>query len=90
MAQFYVQDPLEKVQYVFDWSDFTINGLTISSSVWSVPAGFTVSAQTIDGSFTVATITGGVVGKDYKFENTITLSDGQKFIDSIFLFIEEK
>jgi hypothetical protein len=90
MSQFYVQDPLEKVQYIFDWSDFTVNSLVISSSTWTVPAGFTVSSQTIDGSFTVATVTGGVVGREYKLENTITLSDGQKFIDSIFLYIEEK
>lgn len=88
--QHFVQDPLEKWEYVLDWSHATDTGVTIATSTWSAPAAITLSGPSIDGDFTVISATGGVVGKVYQVENTVTLSNGQKGVDSIFLYIEEK
>lgn len=88
--QHFVQDPLEKWEYVLDWSHATDTGVTIATSTWSANAAITLSGPSIDGDFTVISATGGVVGKVYQVENAVTLSNGQKGVDSIFLYIEEK
>lgn len=88
--QHFVQDPLEKWEYVLDWSHATDTGVTIVNSTWSANVAITLSGPSIDGDFTVISATGGVVGKVYQVENAVTLSNGQKGVDSIFLYIEEK
>mgnify|MGYP003507448564 CR=1 FL=1 len=87
--QFYVQDPSEKIEYQMNWTDGIPEVATIATSTWtSTP--FTASGTSIDGLFTVVSLIGGVVGKRYKVENTITLSNGQTYTDSIFIYIEDK
>ena len=88
--QHFVQDPLEKVEYVLDWNYAIVEGVSISTSQWVANEALTLSSPNIDGEFTVISVDGGVVGKVYPVENRITLSNGQKFVDSIFLYIEEK
>lgn len=88
--QHFVHDPLEKIEYVMDWSYAISDGVTISSSTWTANEDITLTGPSIDGEFTVISAEGGVVHKVYQVENRITLSNGQKFVDSIFLYIEEK
>lgn len=88
--QHFVHDPLEKIEYVMDWSYAVSDGVTIATSTWTAPAALTLTGPNIDGEFTVVSIAGGVVHKVYQVENKILLSNGQTFVDSIFLYIEEK
>lgn len=88
--QHFVQDPLEKIEYVLEWSYAIPDNITISTSTWTANADITLTGPSIDGEFTVVSATGGIVGKVYQLENKIVLSNGQTFIDSIFLYIEEK
>lgn len=89
MAQFYVQDPNEIVEYQIDWTDSTPDGATIATSTW-VSTPMTQSGLSIDGLFTIVKLAGGVDKSVVKVENTITLSDGEKYVDSIFIYIEDK
>jgi hypothetical protein len=88
--QHFVQDPLEKIEYVLDWSHAITDGVTISTSTWTANVALTLTGPSIDGEFTVISIAGGTVKKVYQVENKIVLSNGQTFVDSIFLYIEEK
>ena len=88
--QHFVQDPLEKIEYVLDWSHAITDGVTISTSTWTANAALTLTGPSIDGEFTVISVAGGTVKKVYQVENKIVLSNGQTFVDSIFLYIEEK
>lgn len=88
--QHFVHDPLEKIEYVMNWSYAISDGVTISTSTWTAPEAITLTGPSIDGEFTVISAEGGVVKKVYQLENRIMLSNGQKFVDSIFLYIEEK
>ena len=89
MAQFYVQDPLEVVEYSINWNDSVPEGATIATSTW-VSTPMTTSGLSIDGLFTIVKLTGGTAKACHKIENTITLSDGETYIDSIFIYIEDK
>lgn len=88
--QHFVQDPLEKFEYVMDWSYAIAEGVTISTSTWTANEIITLTGPSIDGEFTVISAAGGVVGKVYQVENKIVLSNGQTLVDSIFLYVEEK
>lgn len=88
--QHFVQDPLEKIEYVLDWSYAITDGVTISTSTWTANEAITLTGPSIDGEFTVISAAGGVVGKVYQIENKIVLSNGQTFADSIYLYVEEK
>lgn len=89
MAQFNVQDPNEIVEYQINWTDSTPAGATIVTSTW-VTTPMTQSGLSIDGLFTIVKLAGGVDKSTVQAENTITLSDGEKYIDSIFIYIEDK
>lgn len=89
MSQFHVQDPGETVEYQINWENGVPEGATISTSTWVV-APMTASGPNIDGYFTVVKLTGGTSGSVHQIENTITLSDGETYKDSIFIYIEDK
>jgi len=89
MSQFYVQDPGEKVEYQINWTEGIPEGTTIVSSTW-VSAPMTASGLSIDGDYTVVSLTGGTSGALHQIENSIVLSDGETYKDSIFIYIEDK
>lgn len=89
MSQFYVQDPGETVEYQINWTNGIPDGATILASSWSSTP-MTASGLNIDGYFTVVKLTGGTSGAIHQIENTITLSNGEAYKDSIFIYIEDK
>ncbi len=89
MSQFYVHDPGETVEYQINWENGVPTGATIVSSTW-ISTPMTASGLNIDGLYTVVKLTGGTSGAVHQIENTITLSDGETYKDSIFLYIEDK
>lgn len=91
MSQFFVQDATEKQEYQVDWADTLPDGQTIANSTWaSVPSGLTLSGQSVDGLFTVTDVTGGINGKRYQITNTVVSSNGETYVDSIFIYMEKK
>lgn len=77
----FTKEPTELKDLGINWSDWLvdINGapLTISASVWSAPAGITIADSDIDGSTTIARVSGGTWAATYELSNTITASNGE-------------
>lgn len=89
MSQFFVQDTGEIVEYQIDWTPALPEGTSISSSVWG-GVGLTTSNNALEGNFTAIFVTNGVNGKKYELENSVTLSNGEVYKDTIFIFFEDK
>ena len=73
------QDPQDKLDRTFDWSQWLTGGETISTSTWSVtPSGPTTSS--LSNTTTTATVwlTGGTAGQVYAVTNHIITSAGRE------------
>lgn len=89
MATFKKADQ-EVLDFGIDWSDLmTDEGLTISTSTWSVPAGIVSESDSFSGTATTITLSGGTVGEVYKLVNYITTSGVPTFERTFFVFIVE-
>jgi hypothetical protein len=71
----FFKEPTEVSTYSIDWSDW-LGDLTITTSVWSVPAGITKDDDDKTDNSTLITLSGGTWATIYELENTITASDG--------------
>lgn len=89
MSQFFLQGPNEVVEYQINWTGVLPDGVTISTSTWT-NADLTIANDLVDGDFTAVTISDGVVGGRYIIENSVLLSNGEVYTDSILLYFEEK
>lgn len=89
MSQFHVQDPGETVEYQINWENGIPEGATIVTSTW-VSTPMTQSALSIDGYFTIVKLVGGTSQAVHQIENTVVLSNGETYKDSIFIYIEDK
>jgi hypothetical protein len=70
--------PTEIKDYGVDWNKFLGSGITITTSVWDVPAGITKDSDGIDGRATVIRLSGGTAGQNYTLTNTIVTSAGER------------
>lgn len=89
MAQHFVQDPSEAVEYQLTWASVLPDSVTIVASEWE-GAPLTLSDEALEGDFTAVLVSEGVKGKVYQVKNTVTLTNGETYIDSIFITFEEK
>lgn len=91
MATFYVQTPNEKMHCEIAWSSAIEDGVSISTSTWTVaPLGPTISGTGYDLKTTYFDIADCVAGNDYTVTNKIVLSNGETYESSIFLYTEAK
>lgn len=63
--------------------------LTVVSSIWSVAAGLTLAGDSYTTAAGIAELTGGTAGETYRLTNTLTMSNGEKVVGVIDLFIKE-
>mgnify|MGYP003393028979 CR=1 FL=1 len=63
----------EELNYSIDWTPY-LDGATIQSVAWSVPAGLTGGAQSIAGNVTTIILSGGTDGVDYAITCAIVLA----------------
>lgn len=71
------KDNDEELDYPVDWSDW-LDGDTLASSVWVVPAGITATADTFSSPVTVIWLEGGgVSGTRHVLKNQITTTLGR-------------
>ena len=69
----YKKGDQERLDYGFDWSALmTAEGVEISSSVWTVPAGLTNEGEGSSSTATSITLSGGTIGESYLVTNEIT------------------
>lgn len=76
----YIKDPGDTLDYGWDWFEW-LEGDTIATSTWAIPAGITNSGESgpvvltnPDRVTTSVFISGGTVGVVYTITNTITTS----------------
>lgn len=74
-------DALGQLEYGLDWSEWLVEGDTIVSSVWLVPNGLTVVAQSQTSTTTTVWLKGGVNGQVYNVVNRITTASSPSRID---------
>lgn len=75
IAQTFVKDPDEKLDYGFNWAGILPSGDTITASTWVLDMGITQSASpppTFDDTTTTIWLEGGSDNEDYNVINRIT------------------
>lgn len=85
------KDPDGKLPYGFDYSDWLVDGDTLSASSWSVD-GTTISLSnsTFTDTITKVTVDGGVEGQQYLLVNSVVTSDGLEDDRTILMTIANK
>lgn len=76
----YEKDPVEILDYYFDWSDFLGPLDSITASVWAVSGSdaiLSVGSQTFAASLVTAWASAGTAGVSYDVSNTITTAQGR-------------
>ena len=71
------KDPNDTEEYAFDFRKYLATGETISSAVWTVPAGLTKVSETVAGSEARVKVSGGTLGEDYEITCLMTTSQGR-------------
>ena len=70
------KDPDAVLDYAIDWEKW-LNGDTIATSEWTVPAGIVAGARSNTDTTTTIWLAGGTVGETYAIENRITTLGGR-------------
>ena len=76
MADHYVQDPNDKLDWTHDWSDFLAAGDTISSRVWSIDPDQSPSHIVSGGTSATAWVDNLNVGVVYRLSEKIITANG--------------
>lgn len=85
------KDADEVLDYALDWSA-RLGTDTIKTSTWAVPTGIDKLSDAVASgdSQTVIWLSGGVLGKSYKFTNRIVTDGGRTMDQSVMLAIAAK
>jgi hypothetical protein len=83
------KDPDEVVDYRLDWSE-RLDGDTILTSTWTVPAGITAPTQSNTTTTATLWLSGGTVGTLYTVLNRITTAGGRTMDQSVRIRVKQK
>lgn len=85
------KDPDSKLDYGFDWTDWLMEGDTISTSTWAVDDSDLVdSTPTNSSTGTSVWLDGGVAGTTYKVTNSIVTAQGREEDRSFYVRVIER
>jgi len=70
------------------WSADELQGASISTSSWTVPAGITQDQVAVSGMSVGIKLSGGTLDQDYELENEITTSNGEMLHEQIVIRIK--
>ena len=76
MASRFLKDPNAVLDYVVDWTTW-LNGDTIATILWTVPAGITQDSESESTTSATVWLSGGTVGETYQLVNRITTAGGR-------------
>ena len=82
------KDPADILDYQIDWSA-ALGTDTISTSAWTVPAGFTITNQASTTTTTTVWLSGGPAGVQ-RITNRITTAGGRTIERSVQMTVEER
>lgn len=83
------KDPDEVLDYQIDWSE-RLNGDTIMSSTWIVPAGITKDRDSNTDDTSTIWLSGGEAGAKLSITNRIETAGGRTMDQSVGLVVKEK
>lgn len=89
MADTFIKDPDEVLDYVRDWSA-DLGADTIATSVWTVPDGLTKDSDTNTTTTATIWLSGGTLGANYEVLNRITTAGGRTFDKTLRFRIRSK
>lgn len=75
-AATFQKDPLAILDYTLDWASF-LNGDTIATVTWTVPAGVASVGQTFSSTTATIWLSGGTAGTSYAVVCLITTVGGR-------------
>jgi len=81
-------DPQQTEIFELDWTKYLKIGNTISSIVWTLPAGITKVSDSNTTTSTFIKLKGGTIGETYRVTCRITTSDGRKPERSIDIVVQ--
>lgn len=76
MADTFVKDPDEVLDYIRDWSAL-LDGDTISTSTWTADDGITVDSSSNTTTTATIWLSGGTVNQNYSVVNRIVTAGGR-------------
>ena len=89
MADSFIKDPDEVLDYVRDWTA-VLDGDTIATSTWTPPTGITVDSNSHTDTTATAWISGGTLGQSYDVLNRVTTAGGRTFDKTLRFIIRAK
>jgi hypothetical protein len=72
----FLKDPDSTLDYTLDWTAW-LDGDTITSSTWTVPAGLVQESATYTTTTATIWLSGGIAGNDYVITNSIVTAAGR-------------
>ncbi len=85
----FTKDPNAVLDYSVDWSRW-LDGDTIATSAWTVPAGLTKVSDANTTTKTTAWLSGGTADQSYTVTNRITTTGGRTEDRSFIVKVEER
>lgn len=73
----HIKSPGSKLDYTIDWSDWLIDGDTITTAEWSVPDGLEKTDESNTTTRATIWLSGGTAGETYRLLCTITTAQGR-------------
>jgi len=90
MAQRFIKDPADVLDYKFDWSDWLADGETVSTRTVTVETGLAKDSDSITDTGTSVTVglSGGTAGNEYDVACLIATSSSRTVKRSITVRVE--
>lgn len=82
------KSPDDVLDYQVDWTE-ALDGDTIATSTWSVPAGITKDSDSSGDSTTTIWLSGGTADQEYEIENTIVTVANRTFKQCVTIRVVE-
>jgi hypothetical protein len=83
------KDPEAVLDYVLDWTD-ELDGDTITSASWDVPAGLTLDNESNTTTACTVWLSGGVTGTNYRLVNEVTTAAGRTDQRTVSITVKDK
>lgn len=85
----YIHDPNAVLDYQNDWAAW-LDGDTITTSTWSVPAGITKDSDSHTTTTTTVWLSGGTAGSEYHCINHVVTAAGREDDRTITIRVQER
>jgi hypothetical protein len=85
----FIKDPDAVLDYAPDWTTW-LDGDTIDTSTWTVPAGVTSESEDFTTTSTVIWLSGGTAGESYRITNRIVTAGGRTDDRSLLIRVADR